>query len=187
MLTLQQIISEADLLVANTVELADKIMQLNAINQDFFNTVKIPVFSRFNGVSGQQDYALESDIRQKNIDLVQVGLLRYNSLDNASVNPAQNAYAYDDDTGTLTLSPAPYQTGIACLLRYRRIATSNFTTASLSAIPDAPAEYHWTYVPALASWLAKAEDEMNKAKLYEAQFTEAWNRAMVSYSGGAAQ
>lgn len=185
-LNLQQIITEADLLVASTVSVADKIIQLNAINQDFFNVVKIPKLSRFT-TTLQADYTLPDDARQKNIDLVQVGMLRYNSLDSETVVPTQNAYTYDDDTGTLTLSPAPYQHGLFCTVRYRRIATTTFTSSDLNAVPDAPEEYHWTYIPALASWLAKAEDDMGKAALYEQQYKDAWNVAAQGFAGGAAR
>ena len=181
MLTLQQIIDESDILVPNGVSVTDKVVQLNAINADFFNVVKIPKLNRFSSTTAA-DYVLPVDVRQKNIDMVQVGLLRYRNLDADAVTPIQNRYSFDDVVLTLTLSPAPYQVGLACICRYRRIATTTFVSGTLTASPDAPEEYNWTYIPALAAWLAKAEDDTAKASLYEQQYKDAWNVAAQGYA-----
>lgn len=181
MLTLQQIIGEADLLVPNTVSTPDKVTQINAINQDFFNAVKIPKVGRFSGVLGQANYTLPSDVREKNIDLVECGLLKYRDLMSEDVSPTQNNWSFDDITNTLTLSPAPYRNGLPGIVRYHRLATSTFVSGNLTAQPDAPAEYHWTYVAALCAWLALTQDDASKAALYEGQYKSAWNVAAQNY------
>jgi len=181
MLTLQQIITEADILVPNVLAIGDKVAQLNAINHDFFNVVKIPKLARFTGVAGQSDYVLPNDARAKNIDLVKCGLLQYRDLQTDGVMPAQNNYSFDDFTRMLTLSPAPYQNGLQGICRFHRIATTVFSPTSLNVNPDAPAEYHWSYVPALAAWMANTQDDGVKAAIYTDQYKAAWNVAAQNY------
>ncbi|MDQ6418670.1 hypothetical protein RB620_04385 [Paenibacillus sp. LHD-117] len=181
MLTLQQIIDEADLLVPNTVDPPDKVTQLNAINREFFNVIKIPKIVRFAGVLGQSDYTLPTDVREKNIDLVEVGLLKYRNLMSDEINPTQNNWSYDDNSKVMTLSPAPYQNGLPGIVRHHRFATTTFLSGNLTAIPDAPEEYHWTYVPALCTWLALTQEDASKAAIYEAQYKSAWNVAAQNY------
>lgn len=183
MLTLQQIINEADTLIPNLLSTVDKVTQLNAINQDFFNVVKIPKLANFTGVKGQANYTLPNDVRAKNIDYVKLGLLTYRDLQSDNVNPTQNVFAFDDASSTLTLSPAAHGP-VPGVVRYHRIATTTFTSANLSAVPDAPTEYHWTYVPALAAWIAMTQDELIKATTFEAQYKTAWNAASQNYQKG---
>lgn len=180
-LTLQQIISEADILIPNVLPTADKVVQLNSINSDFFNVVKIPKIARFIGISNQANYILGSDVRAKNIDLVDYGVLKYRDLQTDDVAPLQNTFSFDDNTSSLTLSPAPYTNGLQGIVRYHRIATTTFTSGVLTAVPDAPEEYHWTYIPALAAWMAQTQDDMGKATSYEAQYRAAWNTAATNY------
>lgn len=183
MLTLQQIINEADILIPNLLTAADKVTQLNAINQDFFNVVKIPKVANFTGVKGQAAYTLPNDVRAKNIDYVKLGLIIYRDLQSDNVNPTDNVFTFDDATATLTLSPAAYGP-VPGVIRYHRIATTTFTSSNLNAVPDAPAEYHWTYVPALAAWIAMTQDEITKASVFESQYKSAWNAASQNYQKG---
>ncbi|WP_110933255.1 phage adaptor protein [Paenibacillus bouchesdurhonensis] len=178
-----EIIGEADLLVPNEVPAADKLISLNAINQDFFNVVKIPKIAKFSCAAAQQDYVLPVDVRAKNIDLLMIGMFRYQSLDRDGVTPAQNAYSFDDSTHTLSVYPAPYS-DLQGVLRYRRIATTNYASSNLLQPPDAPEEYHWTYIPALAAYLAKTQDDNVKAANYENEYKAAWNVAAQNYQGG---
>lgn len=181
-MNINDIISEADMLVPNDVPVADKVIWLNALNQDFFNVVKIPKIVKFDCIAGQEEYTLPADVRQKNIDLVMIGMFPYRSLDRDDITPAQNAYAFDDTTKKLSLFPAPYG-NLKGFLRYRRIATTTLTTSFLSLPPDAPEEYHWTFIPALASMLANSQDDMTKAANYENQYKAAWNVAAQNYQG----
>lgn len=181
MLTLQQIIAEADILIPNVLAVADKVVQLNSINADFFNVIKIPKIVKFTGTSGQADYVLSTDVRAKNIDLVEVGVLKYLDLQTDTIAPLQNTFSFDDTNRTLTLSPAPYTNGLQGIVRYHRIATTTFTSSALTAVPDAPEEYHWTYIPALAAWMAQTQDDMGKAATYEAQYKTAWGIAADNY------
>jgi hypothetical protein len=179
-MNLSEIISQADALVPNAVSTGDKVIQLNAINQDFFNVVKIPRVYQIGCVSTQSKYKIPDYILQKNVDKVMVGMFQYKSLDNTDVVPTQNAFYINDDTHELTVYPAPY-TDLEMFIRYHKVATSNYTSSNLSAVPDAPLEYHWTYVPALAACLAYTEDDSAKAGNYEAQYKNAWNVAAQNY------
>jgi hypothetical protein len=183
MLTLQQIIDEVDKLIPNLLTNADKVTQLNAINQDFFNVVKIPKLATFAALKGQATYTLAHDVRAKNIDYVKCGLLNYRDMQSDNVRPTDNVFSFDDATKVLTLSPAPYQL-IQGFLRYHRIATSTFTGANLSAVPDAPAEYHGSYITALAAWIALTQDELVKASVFESQYKATWNAASQNYQQG---
>ncbi|MDK8193775.1 hypothetical protein QP794_27205 [Paenibacillus sp. UMB7766-LJ446] len=183
---LSEVISEADMLVPNDVPVADKVIWLNSLNQDFFNVVKIPKIAKFDCIAGQVDYILPQDARQKNIDLVMIGMFPYKSLDRDDVTPAQNAYAFDDATNTISLYPAPYA-DLRGFLRYHRIATTTFLSTDLTVPPDAPEEYHWTFIPALAAMLANSQDDSVKASNYENQYKAAWNVASQNYQAGAVQ
>ena len=181
---LTSIISEADLLVPNEVPTADKIVALNSLNQDFFNTVKIPRVLPLTPVKDQAAYTISTEVRLKNIDLLMVGIIKYHELIPGTTNPLQNTYTFDDSTHVLTLRPAPYATGLQGVLRYARVATTTFTAGNLTAVPDAPEEFHWTYYVGLAAYLASAVDDLTKATMYEAQYSKAWNAADVQYTGG---
>lgn len=182
-MNIQSIIDESDLLVPNEVPLADKIVALNALNQDFFNVVKIPRVLSLTPVLNQAAYTISTEVRLKNIDLVMVGIIKYHELITGTTNPLQNTYTFDDSTHILTLRPAPYSNGLQGVLRYARIATTTFTSGNLSAVPDAPEEYHFSFVTGLASFLADAMDYKTKAANYEAQYRAIWNRAGEQYQG----
>lgn len=181
-LNIQQIITEADILVPNDVQTADKVVALNGFNQDFFNVVKIPRVISFAPVIDQSDYILSAEVRLKNIDLVSVGVIRYRELLPSTANPLQNTLTFDDSSHVLTLRPAPYASDLQGLIRYARIATTTFTADNLSSAPDAPEEYHWSFIPALASYLANTQDDAIKAANYEVQYKAAWNVAAQAYS-----
>lgn len=181
---LTTIVYEANLLVPNDVSADDKIQWLNAINQDFFNVVKIPRITPFTPVKDQVNYTLPDEVRLKNIDLVMCGIIKYKELTPQTPNPMQNTFAYDDSTHVLTLRPAPYQAGLQGVVRYSRIATTNFISSNLNVDPDAPFEYHWTFIPALASFIANSQDDAVKASNYENQYKAAWNVAAQNYAKG---
>lgn len=180
MLTLQNIISEADVLVPNAYSPPDKVSWLNAINQDFFSIVKIPLTASFNAMIGTAEYTLPTDVRAKNIDKVMVGLTKYRSMLEEDVQPAQNYWLFNDTTKKLTLTPAPYKNEPG-IVRYHMIATTTFTSGSLTAQPDAPPEYHWIYVIGLCSKIAKAQDDIAKANNYMSEFQNALNVAAQNY------
>jgi hypothetical protein len=173
---------EADEIVPNEYGTPMKTSWLNDINQDFFNVVKIPKIAKFTTTTSAT-YTLSSDVREKNIDLVNVGLLRYKSFARDDVPPLHNGYYFDDSTYVITLSPPPYMAGLESIVRFRRRATSTFLSSNLAASPDAPEEYHWTYVPALCEYICLAMDDP-KAASFNAQKTAAWNSAAADYRGG---
>lgn len=183
MMLISGIITEADLLVPNEVPLSDKIVWLNALNQDFFNVVKIPRVIPFTPVLDQSTYSISSEVRLKNIDLIMCGIIKYKELLPTAANPMQNTYTFDDTTHILTLRPAPYNSGLQGVLRYARIATTTFTSGVLTAVPDAPEEYHYSFYIGLASYLAYAMDDMIKGASYEAQYLKIWDSAAQQYAG----
>lgn len=177
---LQAIINEADVMVPNTYNVPDKISWLNAVNQEFFNVVKIPLVNVQASTTGPE-YTLPTGVRAKNIDLVQVGLTQYRSLLDDNVRPGENVWNFDDTTLKITLTPAPYQTGLSIRVRYHRTATTTFTSSVLTTEPDAPIEYHWLYVVGLCSRIAKSMDDLAKANNYENDYRAGLNVAAANY------
>lgn len=178
---LTEIIDEADLLVPNEIGISDKVLQLNSINQDFFNIVKIPEMDGFVSIKDQEQYTLGIYVRKRNIDLVFCGVIKYHELTPNITNPLQNTYVFSDSTHEISLYPPPYKTGLRGFVRSHTIATANFTQAYIGVSPDAPEEYHWTYIPALASFLANAMDDSGKSATYENQYLAAWQQAATQY------
>lgn len=179
-MNLQSIIDEADIMVPNPYGVPDKVIWLNAINQEFFNVVKIPLVAVVPSTASP-DYTLPTAVRAKNIDLVQVGLTNYRSILDENVRPGQNAWNFDDAASKLTLTPTPYQVGLPIRVRYHRTATSTFSSGSLTVEPDAPLEYHWLYVVGLCSKIAKAMDDLAKAGNYENDYRSGLNVAASNY------
>lgn len=179
---IQTIISEADILVPNPFSTADKVIWLNEVNQVFFDVVKIPLVARFNAVTGTAQYTLASGVRAKNIDTVMIGSTMYVSAQYGTVQPGRALWDFDDSTSSLTLSPAPILS-VASMVRYSRIGTTTFTSSALSAVPDAPAEYHWLYVPGLCEKIAQALDDIAKANNYGAVLRNGLNVAAQNYQG----
>lgn len=181
MLTLRQIIEEAEFLVPDdTIDTSMNVLWLNHINQEFFNVVKIPKVQSFLSEKGKDEYVLNSNIRQKNIDLVMIGLTRYYPL-NENTRPLTNWYHFSDTTNTLTVSPAPYDSDMIGYVRYHQIATTTFVPSNLNATPDAPEEYHYLYIPALCAYRAKAQDDLEKARMYENDYRSGLNMAAMNY------
>jgi hypothetical protein len=185
-LTNLEIITEADILVPNAYTTANKIPWLNALNQEFFDIVKIPQSEQFTTVSGTKIYTLTSnEIKEKNIDKVMAGALQYRSLNYEEAPPVQNWYTYNDTTKQIALSAAPSRSGIVGIVRYRKSSTTTFTVASVaSQTPDAPSEYHWIIVLGLAEYIAKANEEDEKAQDYGGQYRNALNVAAQNYQRG---
>lgn len=183
-MNIQTIINKADILVPNEVATADKLIVLTALNQDFFNVVKIPRVAPFTPIKGQATYSLPSEIRLKNIDFVMCGVVKYKELLPTAPNPMHNTFTYDDSTYALTLRPAPYSDGLQALVRYKRIATTTFSASDLTAVPDSPEEYHYSLVLGLAAYLAQTQDDAMKAGNYENQYKAMWNVAAQNYAKG---
>ena len=172
MLTLQQIIEQADKLVPNSESNADKVMWLNEVNNRFFEVVKIPQTETFTTAAGTATYSgLSAAIRSRNIDKVFIGKAVYPSFLHEDVPPGHNYHIFNDD-GSITIHPTPTQSGLTGIIRWHRIATSTYTTGNLNAMPDAPGEYHYVYVFGLASKIAQALEDIVKHNNYEKSFVD---------------
>lgn len=182
-LTLQQIIDEADVLVSNAYSIVDKTTWLNAINQDFFEVVKIPNLVPFSSIANQSSYTLTGNIKTKNIDKVQVGTMQYKSILYDDVKPSDNYFTFNETSLSLILNPAPSQIRSG-ILRYFSCASSNFVSTTLTVNPDAPSEYHWIYVLGLCEKIAGAMDDTNKANNYGQDYRNALNVAAQNYQRG---
>lgn len=179
-LTIQLIITEADSLVPNEYVTADKIPWLNALNQEFFDVVKIPITQLFTSIAGNKVYSIAGNIKEKNIDKVMVGHLKYRSLNYEDVQPAQNWFTFVDNA--LALSAAPSQTGLTGIIRHRKSAITTLTVGGVaSQTPDAPDEYHWIIVLGLAEYIAKANEEDEKAANYGGQYRSALQVAAQNF------
>lgn len=184
-LSLQEIITEADTLVPNAYVTVDKIPWLNALNQEFFDVVKIPVTATFAALSGNKTYTLTGTIKEKNIDKVMIGHLKYRSLNYEDVQPGQNYFTFDEASRVLMLSAAPSNSGVSGIVRHRKTPVTTFATAGVfTQTPDAPDEYHWIYVLGLAEYVAKAQAEDEKAANYGGQYRNALQVAAQNYQRG---
>lgn len=170
MATLESIINDAGGLVDNVQSTARKIAWLNAINQEFFDVVKIPKLQLFTPLVGVSIYSLPALIRSKNIDYVRVGTAEYDSFQYGQAGGGRNYWVLDDDTNTLTLSPAPYDAAVEGVIRYFKISTVLFSESNLGVTPEAPDEYHRLYVLGLAERIAKADDDILKGNNYGAEY-----------------
>lgn len=181
-LTLEQLINESGVLVSNEYSIAEKVVWLNALNHEFFDMVKIPQTEQFTSVAGTKTYTLTGTIKEKDIDKVMAGTLKYRSLNYEDVQPAQNWYTFNETTRVLTLSSAPSQSGKISILRYAKSASTTFTTGGIATqTPDAPDEYHWIFVLGLAEYIAKAGEEAEKAQNYGDQYRNALQVAAQNY------
>lgn len=175
-MNIQEIIDEADVLVPNGYNEADKIAWLNAINQEFFDVVKIPKYASF---TPSLSVTLPSDIRAKNIDYLRVGNKVYRNFLTEDIKPREMYFIFDDETNTLTLSSLSNGTG---QIRYFRMPTTTFTTGNLSASPDAPNEYHWIYVVGLCERIAKANGDTVRANNFGSDYQNALRVAAQNYA-----
>lgn len=179
-LTNQEIIAEAGLLVPNEYTTADKIPWLNAVNQEFFEVVKIPETYEFPSVKDQRFYTISGTaIKEKNIDSVMVGPLKYRSRNYEDVPPKQNYFTFNESDNKLTLSVAPYANDLSGSMRAYKAATSTYTTGGVeNQTPDAPAEHHWIYVLGLAELIAKALEEEESSTVKAANFGTQYRNAL---------
>jgi hypothetical protein len=164
MLTIQQIISEVDALVPNLFDNAKKVTWLNELNKEFFEIVKIPAIHLFSTISGVSTYELPNEVTSQKIEEIQVDQVLYKSLQYDDVSPGHNFWIAED--GDLELHPPPSLTGQKGILKYSLGSRSIFTTGNLNIYPDAPKEYHWTYVLGLCERVAKGMNDVSLANNY---------------------
>lgn len=163
---IQTIISEADARIPNAFTPGQKVTWLNEINNEFFDVVKIPKSAPITTVANSGTYVLPNDVRAKNIQKVIVGKSLYPSFLNEDVAPGLNYHLFDDTGATLTLNPAPSAAAIPGIVKYNRVAITTFLVGTLTAIPDAPAEYHWIYILGLCERIAKTMQDTILANNY---------------------
>jgi hypothetical protein len=181
----QQIIDEADRLVPNAHSILQKVAWLNEINREYFETVKVPRVTNVPYSASNDEYGLDTDVRFRNIDKVVFGS-EYRSAADGAIAPGRNTFMYNDESGTLTLIPAPLTDGVG-IVRYFRTAETVYTEASVSAqSPDAAVEYHSAYVYGLAERIAKANEDLTRANQYGTEYRNALMIASQNYSGGGA-
>jgi hypothetical protein len=183
MLTIQQIIDEAATLIPNEVPVAQQVVWLNSLNQGFFNVVKIPQIATFTSTTAAT-YTLPTDVQERNINLVFCGVLKYKSMQEDPIAPLQNAYTFVNATSTLTLIPAPYNSGLTGYVRYDMIATTTFTSSDLTVTPDVPDEWQYSLILGLASYLANTQGQSALAQNYDIQMHAIWSVAAVQYRDG---
>lgn len=166
MLTVQQIINEVDALVPNTFDIGKKITWINELNREFFEIVKIPAVHKFVTANSQTPYIMPNGVRSYNVDRVLINLTIYKSMQHEEANPGHSYWLLDDATKELSLNPRPSIAGEVGLVRYSQMSKTTFLTTNLTAPPDAPEEYHWTYVLGLAERVAKGMNDVTLANNY---------------------
>lgn len=170
MLKLSEIVAEVDALVPNPFNDAQKVGWLNEINKEFFEFVKIPVIHQFVTTAGQNDYVLPSGVKSNNIDRVQVNQTFYNSMQYQDIIPGHNYWILDDATKILSLNPYPSLSHLLGVVKYAKTATTTFVSSNLTTTPDAPEEYHFTYVLGLCERVAKGMNDVTLANNYGADY-----------------
>lgn len=180
MLTITEIIEEADIRVPNSFSLPEKIDWINQVNQEFFDVVKIPDIKTFTPNGTLTAFTLENDVKAKNITKVRTNNTIYKSMLYENVNPGHNYFVYNDSTNSLQLTPAP-KAGTGFVV-YNKIGTTNYTTGNVSETPDAPSEYHWIYILGLAERIAKAMNDVTLANNYAADYRNNLMLAQQNYA-----
>lgn len=184
---IQDIIDQADTLVPNEYETADKVLWLMSINQEFFTVVKCPRTDTFTSVAGLKAYTLTSAIKENTIDRVTAGNLIYRSLNYEDVKPTDNFFTFNETSKLITLSSAPSRSGLSGFVRFHQTSTRVFTVDNVgSAEPDAPEEFQWIYILGLAEYIAKANEEDEKAANYGGQYRAALQVAAQNFRPEAA-
>lgn len=180
-MNLQEVINEANLLVPSGYTDADKVAWLNAINREFFDVVKVPKTEFFSAYSASSTYTMTQQIKEKDIDKLMIGHLKYRSLNYDDVQPGQNWFTFEDTTRGLVISPTPSKS-VTGLLRYRLAAVNTYFVETIGTqTPDAPTEYHWIYALGLAEYIAKANEEDAKAANYGGQYRSALQVAAQNF------
>lgn len=178
---LQTIIDEADVRVPNAFSAAQKVDWLNEVNYEFFDIVKIPKSTSL-ALTGAVDYAVPTDVREKNVRKVVVGSTFYRSMTYEDITASFNYFTIDEVTNRIKLAPSP-TTGNAVIV-YNQMGVTPFVSGTLTAQPVAPAEYHWIYVLGLSARVAKAMNDVGLANNYENDYKNNLSVAQQNYIRG---
>ena len=184
MKTVQEVINEADILVPNVLSNAQKVEQLNNITNEFYNNVKIPNSISF-PMPTNSAIVPANDIKEKDIEVVQIGFLNYRDNNKAGTFNTGNRFTFDDNSKVLTVYPR-YPKEEQCIIRYYKSKSKIYRTSLINEEIDAPVEFQQSFVSALAAWIALTQDDIAKSSVYESQYRSVWNAASQNY-GGAGQ
>lgn len=181
---LSEIIAQADAYVPNTFTDAQKAGWLTEINNQFYETVKMPEVYTFPAVKGRAVYALPDYIQLRNIDRVTVGTAKYEP-PFGDVPPGRNMWSADDFAGELTLTPAPFYDATGSIRYATAPRKDAYTVADLAGVSaQAPDAYHMAYVYGLAEKMALALDDLVKASNFGQQYHTNLAIAQANYRGG---
>lgn len=180
MLSIQQIINEADVRVPNPFDAAQKVTWLNEVNNEFFDIVRIPKVHRFLIVGGTDIYTVPPTVKSHTVEIIRSESNFYESLQYETVSPGRNNWSLDDDTNKLFLSPRPMIDGEGVII-YRKEATTVFLVSNLSARPDAPNNYHYAYILGLCERIAKAMNDVTLANNYAIDYRNQLALAQETY------
>jgi hypothetical protein len=167
-MNLRTIIDEADIRVPNAFPDDQKVDWLNEVNYEFFDVVKMPKSTSVATDGTTNQFTIPTDVREKNIRKVVVGSNYYRSIVYEDITAAFNYYTIDEVNNKITFTPKP-PAGAAVIV-YDRMGVTPFVSTTLTAIPDAPTEYHWIYVLGLATRIAKAMNDVVLANNYDSDY-----------------
>lgn len=169
MLSIQEIINEADIRVPNPFDSSQKVTWLNEVNNEFFEIVRIPKVYRFLIVGGTDTYNMPPSVNSQLVEIVRNQSVLYESVQYEVVSPGRSSWFIDDDTKKLILYPRPSINGEGVVL-YRKQADTSFLLSNLTARPDAPPKYHWAYILGLCERIAKAMNDVTLANNYASDY-----------------
>lgn len=171
MLTIEQIISEADTQVPNSFSQPQKIAWINEINQEFFEIVKIPKVFIGTINPNTPTMILPTTIRSRNVDYTTIGSSVYKPMQFEDVQPGRSFWYLDDLTNTMTINPVVSSSVYSnVVIRYFQVSTVTFLSTNQTVSPEAPAEYHWIYILGLCARIAKSIPDVTLANNYQQDY-----------------
>lgn len=187
MLTIKEILAEVDKLVPNPFAEKDKVVWLNEINKEFFEFVKIPKVHQFVTIAGKNNYTVPAEMKSQNVERVQVNHSLYESMQYEVVEPGHNFWILEDSVKELLLNPKPSISHMVGIVKYSKSAVQTFLPSNLTVTPEAPEEYHNTYVLGLCERVAKGMNDVTLANNYGSDYRSSISIAQQNYGNRMAE
>lgn len=171
---LKEILLDANLLVPNTISDESKVRWLNELQGQLYRDFAFPnVSTTFTAETGKNLFTLPTDCSRERITSVIVGETNYEyrSIDQDVTDHCWTVM----EERELFIYPTPTQTVIA-FLNYRP-RPQRMTIDMQEEKPDFPEDFHEVLVYGIATRIARAEQDTNRAVELKATFDELHEKA----------